>query len=140
MGSFKLPLSLDEAKSLPAVYYIARQLQRRLSADLVELILLLWLYSNPHETRRRTLASLRHVLKHTPEFQQPDGRTNVTEDELNQITLGAVQRLKKQGYVTVRGVGQDSAQITLSEKGIEFIRSELTPESLQFLEGAGHLT
>ncbi len=125
---------------MPAVYYIARQMQRKTSGELVDLILLLWLYSNPHETRRRTLASLRHVMKHTPEFQRPDGRPNVTEEELNQIVLAALQRLKRQNYISIFSRDSVSAQVLLTEKGVEFIQSELSQEDMQFLTESGHMT
>lgn len=124
---------------MPVVYYLARQMHRQLSGDLIDYVLLLWLYSNPHETRRRSLASLRHVLKHTPEFQRPDGKPNVTEDELNQIVFAALKRLKENGFATVYSQNQSSAQISLTEKGIEFIQSSLSSESLQFLEDSGHM-
>jgi len=125
---------------MPAVYYLARQLHRRLSGELVDYVLLLWLYSNPHETYRRSLASLRHVLKHTPEFQRPDGRPNVTDQELNQIVFGSLQRLKKRAIVKVYSQNQQTAQVALTEKGIEFVQTELPTESLQFLETSGHIT
>lgn len=125
---------------MPAVYYLARQMHRHHSGDLVDYVLLLWLYSNPHETRRRTLASLRHVLKHTPEFQRPDGKPNVTEEELNQIVFAALKRLKKKGFASIYSQNQFAAQISLTERGIEFIQSSLSSESLQFLEDAGHMT
>ena len=115
-------------------------MHRQLSGELIDYVLLLWLYSNPHETRRRSLASLRHVLKHTPEFQRPDGKPNVTEDELNQIVFIALKRLKEKGFATVYSQNQFRAQISLTEKGIEFIQSSLSSESLQFLEDSGHMT
>ena len=68
---------------------------------MIDYVLILWLYSNPHETRRRSLASLRHVLKHIPEFQRPDGKPNVTDEELNQIVFASLQRLKERELVTV---------------------------------------
>ena len=125
---------------MPAVYYLACQLHRRLSGELVDYVLVLWLYSNPHETRRRSLASLRHVLKHTPEFQRPDGKPNVSDQELNQIVFGSLQRLKEKDFVTVYSRNHQAAQVSLTEKGIEFVQAELSAESLQFLETSGHIT
>ena len=125
---------------MPAVYYLARQLHRRLSGELVDYVLLLWLYSNPHETRRRSLASLRHVLKHTPEFQRPDGRPNVSDQELSQIVFGSLQRLKDKGVVSVYSQNQKVVQVVLTEKGIDFVQTELSDEFLQFLETSGHIT
>ena len=125
---------------MPAVEYIARQLHRRISGELVDLILLLWLYSNPHETRRRTLSSLRHVLKHIPEFQRPDGKPNVTDEELSQIVLAALQRLKEKDFVLIQSKDNLAAQVSLTQQGIDFIQSELSPESLQFLNDSGHCT
>jgi len=125
---------------LPAVDLLARLLHRRQLGELVDLILLLWLYSNPHETRRRSLSSLRHILKHTPDFQRPDGRPNVTEEELNQIVLAALRRLKEKGYATIHSVDGTEAQVSLTEKGVAFIRAELTEEDLQFLDEYGHTT
>lgn len=131
---------IEGTKGLPAVYYIARQVHRRLSGELVDLVLLLWTYTNPHETRRRSLASLRHVLKHTPEFQRPDGKPNVTDNELNQIVLAALRRLKEKSLVSIYSPDSEYAQVVLTEKGIAFIQSELAPEDLQFLEESGHMT
>jgi hypothetical protein len=125
---------------MPAVYYIAQQLYRHHSGEVIDYVLLLWCYSNPHETRRRSLASLRHVLKHTPEFQRPDGKPNVTDDELNQIIFAALQRLKKREFVTVFAKNEAKAQISLTDKGIDFIHSHLTAEEMQYLEDSGHIT
>ena len=125
---------------MPAVEYVARQLQRRLSWELVDLILLLWLYSNPHETRRRTMPSLRHVLKHTSQFQRPDGKPSATDDELDQIVLAALQRLRMRRCVSVRSEDNLAARIELSQEGIDLIKSALSPESLQFLDESGQCT
>jgi hypothetical protein len=125
---------------LPAVYYLARQLHRHQSGELIDYILVLWLYSNPHETRRRSLASLRHVLKHIPEFQRPDGKPNVTDKELNQIIFAALQRLKEMGVVTVFSKNESVGQVSLTEKGIDFVQSQLSLEQMQYLEEAGHMT
>ncbi len=125
---------------MPVVYYLARQLHRNLSGEVIDYVLLLWLYSNPHETRRRSLASLRHVLKHTPEFQRPDGKPNVTEEELTQIVYASLQRLKEKRFVTMFSPNQASAQISLTAKGIEFIQLHLSAEEMQFLEDSGHVT
>ncbi|MFX1509668.1 MAG: hypothetical protein ACFFBR_05100 [Promethearchaeota archaeon] len=125
---------------MPAVYYLARQLNRQQPGELIDYILVLWLYSNPHETRRRSLASLRNVLKHIPEFQRPDGKPNVTDKELNQIIFAALQRLKKRGIVTVFTKTESVAQISLTEKGINFVQSQLSVEQMQYLEEAGHIT
>lgn len=125
---------------MPAVYYLARQLNRQQPGELIDYILVLWLYSNPHETRRRSLASLRNVLKHIPEFQRPDGKPNVTDKELNQIIFAALQRLKERGIVTVFTKTESVAQISLTEKGINFVQSQLSVEQMQYLEEAGHIT
>ncbi|MFX1319505.1 MAG: hypothetical protein ACFE9D_02655 [Promethearchaeota archaeon] len=125
---------------MPAVYYLAQQLYRHHSGEVIDYVLILWLYSNPYETRRRSLASLRRVLKHTPEFQRHDGKPNVTDDELNQIIFASLQRLKKQKFVTVFSKTETIAQISLTDKGIEFVRSHLTAEEMQYLEESGHVT
>ena len=125
---------------MPAVYYLARQLHRHHSGKVVDYILILWLYSNPHETRRRTLASLRHVLKHIPEFQRPDGKPNVTDEELNQIVLAALRRLREREWITVFSKSEARVQVSLTEKGIEFVQSNLTSQDMQYLGGAGHIT
>lgn len=125
---------------MPAVYYLARQLHRNHSGEVIDYVLILWLYSNPHKTRRRSLASLRHVLKHIPKFQRPDGKPNVTDEELNQIVFAALQRLKKREFVTVFSRTEVKAQITLTERGIDFVQSHLSPKDMQYLEGAGHIT
>ncbi len=125
---------------MPAVYYLARQLHRQHSGEVIDYVLILWLYSNPHETRRRTLASLRHVLKHIPEFQRPNGKPNVTDKELNQIVFAVLQRLKERGFVTIFSKTNTMAQVSMTEKGIEFVQTHLTPEEKQYLEEAGHIT
>ena len=125
---------------MPAVYYIARQIHRHLSGEVIDYVLILWIYSNPHETRRRSLPSLIHVLKHIPEFQRPDGKPNVTDEELNQIVFAALQRLKENGLVTIFARTETMAQISLTEKGIDFIKTNLTKEEMQFLEESGHTT
>ena len=125
---------------MPAVYYLARQLHRQLSGEVIDYVLILWIYSNPHETRRRSLPSLIHVLKHTPEFQRPDGKPNVTDEELHQIVLAALQRLKETELVTIFSKTETMAQISLTEKGIDFIKNHLTTEEMQFLEESGHTT
>jgi hypothetical protein len=79
-------------------------------------------------------------MKHTPEFQRPDGKPNVTEGELNQIVLAALQRLKGQNYVSIFSKDSVSAQVMLTDKGVEFIRTELSQEDLQFLTESGHMT
>jgi hypothetical protein len=125
---------------MPAVYYLAKQLYRHHSGEVIDYVLILWLYSNPHETRRRSLASLRHVLKHTPEFQRHDGKPNVTDDELNQIIFASLQRLKRREFVIVFSRTEAIAQISLTDKGIDFVRSHLTAEQMQYLEESGHVT
>jgi hypothetical protein len=125
---------------LPAVEYLARQLQHRLSWELVDLILLLWLYSNPHATRRRTLPSLRHVLKHTSQFQRPDGKPSATDEELDQIVLAALQRLGEKHCIAVRAEDNLAARIELSQQGIDLIKSALSSENLQFLDESGQCT
>lgn len=125
---------------MPAVYYLARQLQRQHSGEVLDYVLILWLYSNPYETRRRSLASLRHVLKHVPEFQRPDGKPNVTDEELNQIVFAALQRLKEKEMVTVFSKTDAMVQVLLTERGIDFVQSHLTTEEMQYLEEAGHIT
>jgi hypothetical protein len=125
---------------MPAVYYLARQLHRQLSGEVIDYVLILWIYSNPHETRRRSLPSLVHVLKHIPEFQRPDGKPNVTDEELNQIVFAALQRLKENDLVTIFARSETMAQISLTEKGIYFVKTHLTKEQLQFLEESGHTT
>jgi len=125
---------------MPAVYYLAKQLYRQHSGEVIDYVLILWLYSNPHETRRRSLASLRHVLKHTPEFQRYNGKPNVTDDELNKIIFTSLQRLKKREYVTVFLKTKTRAQISLTERGVAFVKSHLTVEEMQYLEESGHVT
>ena len=125
---------------MPVVDYLARQLHRHLSGEVIDYVLILWIYSNPHETRRRSLPSLIHVLKHIPEFQRPDGKPNVTDEELNQIVLADLQRLKENDLVTVFSKTETIAQISLTEKGIDFVRTHLTKEEMQFLEESGHIT
>ena len=120
--------------------YLARQLQHRLSWELVDLILLLWLYSNPHATRRRTLPSLRHVLKHTSQFQRPNGKPSATDDELDQIVLAALQRLRQKHCIAVRAEDNLAARIELSQEGIDLIKSALSSENLQFLDESGQCT
>lgn len=118
-------------KIMPIVELVAKktlELNPDIGLDVVDLIVLLWMYSNPYDNNRRQLSSMRTVLKMSETLQVPGGGLDVTEDELTQIVLGSLQKLKKKGLVYIRSAGIHFVKGTLTDDGVDLIkRSIKTP-------------
>ncbi len=96
--------------------------------DVVDLIVLFWMYSNPYDNNRRQLSSMRNILKMSETLQIPGGGLDVTEEELTQIVLGSLQKLKNRGLVYIRSAGVHFVNGTLTEEGVDLVkRSVKTP-------------
>ena len=116
---------------MPIVELVAKKTLERnpdIGLDVVDLIVLLWMYSNPYDNNRRQLSSMRTVLRMSETLQVPGGGLDVSEDELTQIVLGSLQKLKKKGLVYIRSAGVHFVKGTLTESGVDLVkRSVKTP-------------
>jgi len=116
---------------MPIVELVAKktlELNPDIGLDVVDLIVLLWMYSNPYDNNRRQLSSMRTVLRMSETLQVPGGGLDVTEDELTQIVLGSLQKLKMKGLVYLRSAGIHFVKGTLTDAGVDLLkRSIKTP-------------
>jgi hypothetical protein len=112
-------------KTMPIVELVAKktlELNPDIGLDIVDLIVLLWMYSNPYDNNRRQLSSMCNVLKMTETLQVPGGGLDVTDDELTQIVLKSLQKLKKRDLVYIRSAGVHFVKGTLTDAGVELVR------------------
>ena len=116
---------------MPMVELVAKktlELNPDIGLDIVDLIVLLWMYSNPYDSNRRQLSSMRNVLKMSETLQVPGGGLDITEEELTQIVLGSLQKLKGKGLVYIQSAGVHYVKGTLTDAGVDLIkRSVRTP-------------
>jgi len=101
------------------------ELNPDIGLDVVDLIVLLWMYSNPYSNHRRQLSSMRNVLKMSETIQVPGGGLDVSEEELTQIVLGSLKKLKGKGLVYIQSAGVHYVKGTLTEKGVELIKQSV---------------
>lgn len=99
--------------------------------SVVDLIVLLWLYSNPYETNRRQLSSIRAVLKMTETLQTPGKGIELTDDEVTQIVLASLDSMKNKGLLFIQSAGIHYVKGTLTNKGIELIEASIDTPSLR---------
>jgi len=69
---------------MPIVELVAKktlELNPDIGLEIVDLIVLLWMYSNPYDNNRRQLSSMRNILKMSETLQIPGGGLDVTEEE-----------------------------------------------------------
>ncbi|MFX0046143.1 MAG: hypothetical protein ACFE8Z_09865 [Candidatus Hermodarchaeota archaeon] len=119
---------------MPIVELVAkRTLQSNpdLGFEVVDLIVLLWLYSNPYDSKRRQLSSMRTVLKMTETLQTPGKGIELTDDEITQIVLASLQKLKAKGLVYVRSAGVHFIKATMTESGIDLVERSITTPVLK---------
>jgi hypothetical protein len=64
-------------------------------------------------------------------IQVPGGGLDVTEEELNQIVLGSLQKLKGKGLVYIRSAGVHYVKGTLTEKGVDLIKNSASTPALR---------
>ena len=113
---------------MPIVELVAKkilEINPDLGLEIVDLIVLLWMYSNPYDSHRRQLSSMRTVLKMTETLQTPGAGLDVTEEELTQIVLGSLQKLRRLGLVYIQSAGVHYIKGTLTDLGIEFVKKNV---------------
>lgn len=119
---------------MPVVEIVAKMIHaknRDIGLGVVDLIVLLWLYSNPYDSHRRQLSSMRAVLRMCETVQTPGGGLDVTEEELTQIVLGSLQNLKSKGLVYLQSAGIHYVKGVLTEKGINLVESSVNTPVLR---------
>ncbi|UCH04410.1 MAG: hypothetical protein JSW05_12720 [Candidatus Thorarchaeota archaeon] len=119
---------------MPIVELVAkRTLQSNpdLGLEVVDLIVLLWLYSNPYDSKRRQLSSMRTVLKMCETLQTPGKGIELTDDEITQIVLASLENLKGKGLVYVRSAGVHFIKATMTRSGIDLIERSITTPVLK---------
>jgi hypothetical protein len=93
--------------------------------DVVDLIVLLWMYSNPYDSHRRQISSMKNVLKMSETLQVPGGGLDMTEEELTQIVLKSLQNLKRKGFVYIQSAGIHYIKGTLTESGVKLVQETI---------------
>ncbi|NHI83005.1 MAG: hypothetical protein EAX81_01690 [Candidatus Thorarchaeota archaeon] len=119
---------------MPVVEIVAKKalaMNPELDLEVVDLIVLLWLYSNPYESKRRQLSSMRNVLRMCEAFQTPGKGIEFSEEELTQVVLGSLQRLKSKGLVYVTSAGVHYIKGTLTEKGQQLVDRSISTSNLK---------
>ncbi len=99
--------------------------------SVVDLVVLLWLYSNPYDSKKRQLSSIRNVLKMCETLQTPGKGIELTGEELTQIVLGSLDRLKDKKLVFIQSSGQHFVKSTLTDTGVNLVRESMNLPSLK---------
>jgi hypothetical protein len=107
------------------------ELNPDIGLEVVDLIVLLWMYSNPYSNHRRQLSSMRNVLKMSETIQVPGGGLDISEEELTQIVLGSLQKLKGKNLVYIQSAGVHYVKGTLTEKGVDLVKQSVRTPSLR---------
>ena len=113
---------------MPMVELVAKKALERnpdIGLDVVDLIVLLWMFSNPYDSNRRQLSSMRNILKMSETLQTPGGGLDVTEEEITQIVLGSLQKLKSRKLVYIQSAGVHYIKGTLTESGVKFVNNSV---------------
>jgi hypothetical protein len=113
---------------MPMVELVAKKALERnpdIGLDVVDMIVLLWMFSNPYDSHRRQLSSMRNILKMSETLQIPGGGLDVTEEELTQIVLGSLQKLRNRGLVYIQSAGVHYIKGTLTDAGIKLIEDSV---------------
>ncbi len=117
---------------MPIVELVAKKiLDRRpdIGISMIDLIVLLWMYTNPYDSNRRELSSMKNILRMTDAIRSMSEGTVLTDDELTQIVFASLDRLSKSGLVYIQSSGRIFVKGTLTEKGVQLIEGSLsTPE------------
>ncbi len=119
---------------MPIVELVAKKTLKRnptLGVSVIDLIVLLWLFSNPYYSKRRQVSSIRNVLKMTETLQTPGKGIELTDDEVTQIVLGSLDTLQKKGLVYLRSAGIHFIKGTLTEAGLSLIERSVDSPSLR---------
>jgi hypothetical protein len=113
---------------MPMVELVAKKALERnpdIGLDVVDLIVLLWMYSNPYDSHRRQLSSMRNILKMSETLQTPGGGLDISEEEITQIVLGSLQKLKNRKLVYIQSAGVHYIKGTLTESGIKLVHDSV---------------
>ncbi|MGY5875867.1 MAG: hypothetical protein RTU30_08985 [Candidatus Thorarchaeota archaeon] len=119
---------------MPIVELVAKKTLERhpdIGLSVVDLIVLLWMYSNPYSTSRRQLSSIKYILRMSETLQTPDGTLGITDDELTQLVLGSLQRVKQKGFVYIQSAGIHYVKGTLTQKGETLVDDTITGSALK---------
>ncbi|MGY5853796.1 MAG: hypothetical protein RTU92_09540 [Candidatus Thorarchaeota archaeon] len=119
---------------MPIVELVAKKTLERhpdIGLSVVDLIVLLWMYSNPYSTSRRQLSSIKYILRMSETLQTPDGSLGITDDELTQLVLGSLQRVKQKGLVYIQSAGIHYVKGTLTQKGETLVDDTVTGSALR---------
>ena len=113
---------------MPMVELVAKKALERnpdIGLDVVDLIVLLWMYSNPYDNHRRQLSSMRNILKMSETLQTPGGGLDVTEEEITQIVLGSLKKLRSKKLVYIQSAGVHYIKGTLTEAGVKLVNDSV---------------
>jgi len=128
---------------MPVVELLARTIEKIRDLDpeltLVDIIILLWIYASPYEAKKRYLTSIKRILRHVSMFQLPDGKPVLSDSEMTNLLITSLEKLKKLGYVKLFSIGPIYVRVHLTQKGVEFVKENLSDAALEFLEEYGHL-
>lgn len=119
---------------MPIVELVAIRILERnpgISLDIVDLIVLLWMHTNPYDSNRRQLSSMRNILKMSETLQVPGGTLDVTEEELTQIVLKSLQNLRKKGFVYIQSAGVHYIKGTLTDAGVKLVQRTVSSPLLK---------
>ncbi len=121
-------------RTMPIVELVAKRTLMQhpeMGLGVVDLIVLLWMYSNPYSNHRRQLSSMKNVLRMTETLQKPGGGLDITDDELTQLVLASLRRLKEKGLVQIWSQGRYYVRGVLTERGIDLVRRSITTPALK---------
>ena len=113
---------------MPIVELVAKKALEQnpdIGLEVVDLIVLLWMFSNPYSNHRRQLSSMRNVLKMCETLQIPGGGLDVTEEELTQIVLGSLKKLRGKGLVFIQSAGIHYIKGTLTDAGVKLVEDSV---------------
>ena len=113
---------------MPIVELVAKKALERnpnIGLEVVDLIVLLWMFSNPYDNHRRQLSSMRNILKMSETIQTPGGGLDVSEDEITQIVLGSLKKLRNKKLVYIQSAGIHYIKGTLTESGIKLVNDSV---------------
>ena len=125
---------------MPSISIIARKLVEK-DSDLsfVDWLILLWLYSNPSDSGKRSLNSLQKALKRAPDFQKPDGGPVFNETQFEQLILSSLKKLKERGFAKIFSTEERYITIELTVEGTNFLGNNLSNSDKNFLREYGML-
>ncbi len=113
---------------MPMVELVAKKALERnpdIGLEVVDLIVLLWMFANPYDSHRRQLSSMRNILKMSETLQTPGGGLDVTEEEITQIVLGSLKKLRSKKLVYIQSAGVHYIKGTLTEAGVKLVNDSV---------------